>query len=100
MSARARIVTGAVEDAVAVPIEATVERSGRRVAFFVSEGRATAVSLSEAVQDGDRILIGASSISGDLVLRGQRDLRDGMRVRVDNSVLAEASFEGSAGPGS
>jgi hypothetical protein len=68
-----------------------VERNGRRVAFFVSEGRARAVSLSHAVQDGDRILIGASDISGDLVLRGQRDLRDGMRVRVDNSVLAGAS---------
>ena len=90
MSAHARIVTDSLASALALPLVATVERNGERVVFFVEAGRAKSVSVAGATTHGDRLVLLSPPPYRVLVVRGQRDLSDGMAVRVDNTVLAGA----------
>ena len=50
-------------------------------------GRAHAVNVSDAMQDGEQLLLDGALLFRELVVRGQHDLRDGARVRVDNAIL-------------
>jgi membrane fusion protein (multidrug efflux system) len=88
MSARSRIVTDVVEDALVVPLEAVVERAGSRVVFFLNDAVAHAVAVDDATLQGDRLVVPAGHGYRDLVVRGQHDLVDGMEVQIDNSVLS------------
>lgn len=90
MSARARIITRSLDSALLVPVGATVERDGNRVAFFADEGRARSVSLIEAIPHGQLFVLTELPSYRELVIRGQRDLRAGDPVRVDNRVLEGA----------
>ena len=87
MSAHARIVTRSFADALALPLEAAVERDGVTVVFFADGGRARAVSVADAILHGGRLVLGPAPAHRELIVRGQRELRDGMTVRVDNTVL-------------
>ncbi|MCP5056326.1 MAG: efflux RND transporter periplasmic adaptor subunit [bacterium] len=90
MSARAAIVTSVLDGVIVAPLEAVVERSGRRTVFLAEEGRARAVDVGDAPLHGDHMLIAISDGNVELVVRGQHGLRDGMAVRVDNTVLRAA----------
>ena len=91
MSARARIVTRSLDAALVVPLEAAVQHEGGLVVFFVDAGgRAHSVPVGDAETSGHQLVLEEVPPYRDLVVRGQRDLGDGMRVRVDNTVLAEA----------
>ena len=96
MGARVRIVTESLPAAVVVPLEAAVERNGARVVFFVVEGRARAVPVDGAILQGNHLILRGAQFEGEVVLRGQRDLRDGVPVRVDNAILAGTLRGGSA----
>jgi len=98
MSARARIVTEALERALLVPLAASVQREGRRVVFFVDEGRARAVPVDDVALQGDVLVLPGSIPWREIVLRGQHDLRDGFAVVVDNAVLAGPVPLGVGGP--
>ena len=98
MTARVRIVTRVIEAAVAVPQSAVVERDAKRVVFFVVEGRAQSADVSNATAHEELLLLPALSTARELVVRGQRDLREGMPVRVDNSVLEGLPPPGGPGP--
>jgi RND family efflux transporter MFP subunit len=87
MGARAFVVTDEIPEALVLPLSASVQRNGQRVVFFVAEGRAHAVPVEDAVLDGDRLVLSTSIPHRTLVIRGQHDLDEGMRVRVDNSIL-------------
>ncbi len=87
MTARVRIVTDSLATAAAAPLASVVERGGRRWVFFVVDGRARGVAVDDVPIDGDRLVLTGSLPSAELVVRGQRDLREGMRVRVDDTVL-------------
>jgi membrane fusion protein (multidrug efflux system) len=88
MIARARIVTDELPEAVVTPFSVAVERGGRRSVFFVVGGLARVVDASAAALDGDRLVLTGDMPSEELVVRGQRDLRDGSPVRVSDAVLA------------
>lgn len=90
MSARAAIVTSTLEGVIVAPLEAVVERSGRRNVFLVDEGHARAVDVGDAPLHGDHVLISIGVRGVELVVRGQHGLQDGMLVRVDNTVLRAA----------
>jgi len=94
MSARAAIVTSMLEGVIVAPLEAVVERGGRRTVFLIEEGRAQAVDVGDAPLHGDHVLIAIGDGSVALVVRGQHGLQDGTVVRVDNTVLRAAD----AGP--
>jgi membrane fusion protein (multidrug efflux system) len=88
MTARAVIETRTVADALVVPLEASVERGGRRVVFFVADGHAHAVPVDGQTLHGDRIVIEGGLPHRSLVVRGQHDLEDGWPVEIDNSIIA------------
>ena len=90
MSARAKIVTDLKTETLLAPLDAVVDRNGERIVFFVADGRAHAVNVSDAMQDEELLLLDGSLAFRELVVRGQHDLRDGARVRVDNTILAGA----------
>jgi len=96
MSARASIVTRVIPDALALPLQASVQRDGARVVFFVNEGQARAVDVSEAILHGDRLVLQGETRPRALVVRGQHDLRDGSSVRLDGSVLEDRGATASA----
>ena len=64
-------------------------REGERVVFFVRDGVAHAVPVARGRTHRDAILLPSTVPFHELVVRGQRDLSDGTRVRVDNSILAQ-----------
>jgi membrane fusion protein (multidrug efflux system) len=88
MSARASITTRVVAEALTLPLQTSVLRDDARVVFFVSEGRAHTVDVSDAILHGDRLVLGSPGPYRTLVVRGQHGLRDGVPVRVDNAILA------------
>ncbi len=95
MSAHARIVTHSFADALALTLEAAVERDGAPVVFFVDGGQARAVSVADAILHGEHLVLAPAPAHRELIVRGQRELRDGMIVRVDNTVL-EGIAQGAA----
>lgn len=97
MSARASITTRVVPEALTFPLQASVLRDDKRVVFFVSDGRAHAVDVSDTILHGDRLVLSVPGPYRTLVVRGQYGLRDGVPVHVDNAVLAgrEAMTSGS-----
>jgi multidrug efflux pump subunit AcrA (membrane-fusion protein) len=88
MTARAIIETRAVERALVVPLEASLERDGRRVVFFAVDGRARAVPVDDSGIHGDRIVLDGELPYRRLVVRGQHDLEDGWPLEIDNAILA------------
>lgn len=101
LSARARIVTDHLQRALALPLEATVQRNGSPVVFFVREDRAHAYPVGDAALQGDLLLLTADLPTGPLVIRGQHDLSDGVAVRIDNTIIADLEsdrFEGIRRP--
>jgi len=91
MTARAAIVVETLESVIPVPAEVVVERGARRVAFFVEKGRARAVDVTEAPTHRDRFLLTGPFPSDRLVVRGQRELLDGLAVSVDDRILESSS---------
>ena len=87
MGASARIVTRSLESALRVPLELVVERGGERVVFFADGGVAIQIPVADAPLDGDTLLLPGELPQRELIVRGQRDLQEGARVRVDNTVL-------------
>lgn len=89
MPARARVVTRTLEEAFEIPLELIVERDGRRVVFFAVDGTAKTVDVSDADLRGDTLLLAAANVPHrEIIVRGQRDLHEGERLRVDDTVLA------------
>ncbi len=91
MTARARILLAVLEDAIAVPIEALVDRGGQRTAYFASDGHAREVDVSKYVPHDGVILLSADVPFRELIVAGQRTLRDGQPLRIDGSVLRQAA---------
>ncbi len=92
MSVAAAIVTQTLPIALRIPLEAVVEREGRPVAYFAVAGFARGVPLELAIRVGDEVLVVAEFPYRELIVRGQRDLAEGLAIRVDNSVLTRAAI--------
>ena len=90
MSARTRIVTRDLDRAIVVAADLAVKRGGRRVVFFGDGDRAHAVPVDDAILHGDRLVLSEDVPWRALVVRGHRDLQDGMALRVDNRILGGA----------
>lgn len=72
MYATARLVLNTVPDAVTVPREAVTTRDGQRVALKVVGDTATAVPVSEGLNDGRRVQITSGLAAGDQVIADAR----------------------------
>jgi len=87
MAARAFIVTRSLAHALVIPQALAVPRDGHRVVFFAEGDRARAVPLDDALLHADHFVLAGTLPYRELVVRGQHDLRDGVKLRVDDRVL-------------
>ena len=87
MVARVEIVATTLPGVLRVPVEAIVAHNGERVVFFVRDGVTYEVPVAEGRFHRDLLLLPNTVPFRELVVRGQGDLSDGIRVRVDDSIM-------------
>lgn len=83
MIARVALLRRTVEDALAVPLFAILNKGGERVLFVEKDGVATARTISVGILEGDRVQITHGLQPGDrVIVAGHMDVEEGMRVQV------------------
>lgn len=86
MFVEARISTRSVADVTVVPLDAILERNGRRGVFQVEEGDtgpiARFVPVTTGIEDDGQVEILEPQIDGRVVTLGQHLLSDGVRLRI------------------
>lgn len=86
------IITATHEDTVLLPKRAVVYEGEERFVFIVEEDRVKRTRVEAGLENGDYIEVSGMLDSGAaVVVRGQRGLKDGTRVRVVQSDGVEAS---------
>lgn len=87
--ARARVLKRVLRDAVVIPRDAVVQSPGRRTVFVVDGERAVQRDVVLGASQGLMVRVDSGVALGELlVVRGQRDLRDGSRVRIQERSTA------------
>lgn len=83
MIARVAFVRRVVPDALLAPLFALVDKGGERLVFIEKDGVAQSRTVGIGVIEGDRVQITSGLNPGDhLIVRGQTEVEDGMKVRV------------------
>jgi len=83
MIARVAFLRRVIDDALAAPLFALVDKGGERLLFVVEDGVAHARTVSLGIIEGDRIQITQGLEPGDkLIVTGQTEVEEGMRVEV------------------
>jgi membrane fusion protein (multidrug efflux system) len=83
MIARVVFVRRVIPDALLAPLFALVDKGGERLVFVEKDGVAQSRTVGIGVIEGDRVQITSGLNPGDhLIIRGQTEVEDGMRVRV------------------
>jgi membrane fusion protein (multidrug efflux system) len=83
MIARVFFLRRVVADALVAPLFALVDKGGERLVFIEKDGVAHARTAAIGVIEGDRIQITEGLSVGDhLIVEGQKEVEEGMRVRV------------------
>lgn len=106
--ARATVLKVRHENVLAIPRDAVVREEGEEFVFVVRDGRAVLKAVRLGPGADNLVLVRDGLAEGDrLVVRGQRELRDGIAVEVteratavDGSVAGEAAALGAARQGS
>jgi membrane fusion protein (multidrug efflux system) len=81
--AQIQIVTARHDDAILVPSRAIFEEQGQSILFVVQEGKAVRRVVKSGFVDGENTEILEGVVAKDLVVvKGQRDLRDGLSVEI------------------
>ena len=72
-----------IDNAVAVPLFAIVDKGGERIVFLEKDGIAESRSISVGVIEGDRVQVTSGLEIGDhLIVKGHTEVEDGMKVTV------------------
>jgi membrane fusion protein (multidrug efflux system) len=83
MIARVAFLRRIIDDAVAAPLFALVDKGGERLVYVVEDGVAHARTVTIGVIEGDRVQITKGLEPGDkLIVTGQTEVEEGMRVEV------------------
>jgi len=83
MIARVVFVRQIIADALTAPLFALVDKGGERLVFVEKDGVAHSRSVTIGVIEGDRVQITSGLSSGDhLIVKGQTEVEDGMKVSV------------------
>ena len=87
MIVRASFVRQHVEDALAVPLFAIMDKGGERILFVEEDGVAKARTVEFGIISKDLVQINKGLSAGDrLIVAGQRQVEDGTRVNVRKTV--------------
>jgi membrane fusion protein (multidrug efflux system) len=83
MIARVAFVRRVIPDALLAPLFALVDKGGERLVFIEKDGVAQSRTVGIGVIEDDRVQITSGLSPGDhLIVRGQTEIEDGMKVRV------------------
>ena len=83
MIARVVFVRQIIPDALAAPLFALVDKGGERLVFVEKDGVAHSRTVSIGVIEGDRVQVTSGLSPGDhLIVKGQTEVEDGMKVSV------------------
>jgi membrane fusion protein (multidrug efflux system) len=83
MIARVAFLRRVIDDAVAAPLFALVDKGGERLVYVVEDAVARARTVTIGVIEGDRVQITKGLEPGDkLIVTGQTEVEEGMRVEV------------------
>ncbi|MEJ5375342.1 MAG: efflux RND transporter periplasmic adaptor subunit [bacterium] len=83
MIARVGLLRREVNDALAVPLFAIVNKGGERVLFVEKDGVASARTVSIGIIEGDRVQITSGLSAGErVIVSGQAEVEEGMQVQV------------------
>ena len=83
MFVRATFVTRIIENAIAIPVPAVIERPQTKVCFIVNEGKAKEVALTTGIETEGWLEIVAGLAPGDkVVVEGQEQLKSGSPVKI------------------
>lgn len=83
MIARIGLLRREVQEALAVPLFAIVNKGGERVLFVEKDGRVSARTVSIGIIEGDRVQITNGLSAGErVIVSGQAEVEEGMQVQV------------------
>jgi membrane fusion protein (multidrug efflux system) len=83
MIARVAFLRQVIPDAIAAPLFALVDKGGERILYVEENGLAQSRNIAIGVIEGDRVQITKGLRAGDrLIVKGQTEVEDGMRVAV------------------
>lgn len=83
MIARVGLLRREVQDALAVPLFALLNKGGERVLFVEKDGVVSARTVSIGIIEGDRVQITSGLSAGErVIVSGQAEVEEGMRVEV------------------
>ena len=81
--ARAKVLRTLHRDVIVIPRDAIVQRPGKLVTYVVEDGRARERQIALGPSEGLMVMVTSGLDVGDkLVVRGQRDLTDNARVKI------------------
>jgi RND family efflux transporter MFP subunit len=87
MFVRAHTVLGRIDDAVAVPKDAIVDRDGEKVVFVLDGTHVSKRAVELGIESDGWVQVAGEGVTGRVVTLGQHQLEDGMEV----SVVEEAA---------
>jgi RND family efflux transporter MFP subunit len=83
MLADVKIITGRENDAIAIPLDAVLERKGSSVVFVEQNGRAIERKVEISSEHGAEAVVSSGLTPGEkLIVIGQHSLEDGRKVTV------------------
>ena len=94
MFARVEVIKRRVDQGLAVPLYALVDRDGANAVFVVADGEARLRPVTTGIQDGWRVQVAEGLSAGEkVVVVGQRLINDGESVNVTRMVLQMEELE-------
>lgn len=101
MFARLEVLLETEENAVAIPVDALVNKPKGQMVFVVEDGKAAAEMVKTGIEAGNRIQIVSGIQSGDkVIVAGNEKLKDGADVRIaEDEKPGKGKTGGKAGDG-
>ncbi len=95
MFVRATFVTRTLQDAVAIPVQAVIERPKNKTCFIVNNGKAEEKILQTGLEaDGWVEIRSGVSVGDQIVVEGQQQLKTGTAVKIQGAPKAASSEAG------
>ena len=83
MIARANFVRRSLADIVTIPLFSIIDKGGERIVFVEKDGVAEARTVTLGVIERDRVqILDGLKVGDNLIVAGQREVEDGMKVNV------------------
>jgi membrane fusion protein, multidrug efflux system len=95
MFVRVTFITRILEKAIAIPLQAIIDRPQKKICFIVNEGKAREVTVSTGLESEGWVEIVEGLNEGDaLIVEGQEQLKNGSMVKIQGAPQKADAAEG------